>query len=158
MTWPEQGDDSEALLAVPRLAEALSKPAPKVLILRGEGGREFFAETLRSRGVQVDILELYRRQRPDYPPGTLLQVVRSQHLNGLVISSGQGSKHCARLPPKPGRSCVNYPCSYPARESRRWRVSSGPSGWWTAVAPAPRRCWQRCAKLLYPSPETRIEL
>jgi len=90
VTWPEQGDDSEALLAVPRLAEALSKPDPKVLILRGEGGREFFAEALRSRGVQVDILELYRRQRPDYPPGTLQQVVRSQHLNGLVVSSGQG--------------------------------------------------------------------
>lgn len=58
--------------------------------MRGEGGREFLAETLRGRGVQVDFLELYRRSLPDYPPGTLAQVVRSERLNGLVVSSGQG--------------------------------------------------------------------
>ena len=90
VSWPERGDDSEALLALPRLAQALARPDPKVLIMRGEGGREFLAETLRGRGVQVDFLELYRRSLPDYPPGTLVQVVRSERLNGLVVSSGQG--------------------------------------------------------------------
>nr|WP_305119403.1 uroporphyrinogen-III synthase [Stutzerimonas decontaminans] len=89
-SWPERGDDSEALLALPRLDEALARPDPRVLILRGEGGRELLAETLRGRGVQVDILELYRRSLPDYPPGTLAATVRSERLNGLVVSSGQG--------------------------------------------------------------------
>lgn len=89
-SWPERGDDSEALLALPRLGEALARPDPKVLILRGEGGRELLAETLRARGVQVDILELYRRYLPDYPAGTLAATLRSERLNGLVVSSGQG--------------------------------------------------------------------
>nr|WP_276539266.1 uroporphyrinogen-III synthase [Pseudomonas songnenensis] len=89
-SWPERGDDSEALLALPRLDEALARPDPKVLILRGEGGRELLADTLRGRGVQVDILELYRRTLPAYPPGTLVATVRSERLNGLVVSSGQG--------------------------------------------------------------------
>ena len=40
VSWPERGDDSEALLALPRLAQALARPDPKVLIMRGEGGRE----------------------------------------------------------------------------------------------------------------------
>lgn len=90
VSWPSLGDDSEALLALPRLEQALARPDPKVLILRGEGGRELLAETLRGRGVQVDILELYRRTLPDYPPGALAGIVRSERLNGLVVSSGQG--------------------------------------------------------------------
>lgn len=90
VSWPSTGDDSEALLALPRLSEALAVPNPKVLILRGEGGREFFAETLRERGVQVDFLELYRRNLPDYPLGILPATVEAERLNGLVVSSGQG--------------------------------------------------------------------
>lgn len=88
--WPSAGDDSEALLALPRLAEALDVAEPRVLILRGEGGRELLTETLRQRGAQVDRLELYRRYLPDYPPGTLLDTLRSERLNAVVVSSGQG--------------------------------------------------------------------
>ena len=90
VSWPDHGDDSEALLALPRLAEALDVAAPKVLILRGEGGREHIAETLRRRGTQVDMLELYRRRLPDYPPGALIDTLRSERLNAVVVSSGQG--------------------------------------------------------------------
>ncbi|MBC8649777.1 uroporphyrinogen-III synthase [Pseudomonas sp. MTM4] len=90
VSWPSTGDDSEALLALPRLKEALDVADPRVLILRGEGGREHIAETLRCRGVQVDRLELYRRYLPDYPPGTLLETLRSERLNAVVVSSGQG--------------------------------------------------------------------
>lgn len=90
VSWPSTGDDSEALLALPRLYEALDVADPRVLILRGEGGREHIAETLRRRGVQVDRLELYRRYLPDYPPGTLLETLRSERLNAVVVSSGQG--------------------------------------------------------------------
>ncbi|WP_407294690.1 uroporphyrinogen-III synthase [Stutzerimonas zhaodongensis] len=90
VSWPVCGDDSEALLALPRLAKAISVPHPKVLILRGEGGRAFMADTLRARGVQVDSLELYRRHLPDYPPGTLLKTIRSERLNAVMVSSGQG--------------------------------------------------------------------
>lgn len=90
VSWPAAGDDSEALLALPRLADAIGVPEPKVLIVRGEGGREHIADTLREKGVQVDSLQLYRRYLPDYPPGVLLQTLRSERLNGLVVSSGQG--------------------------------------------------------------------
>lgn len=89
VSWPDTGDDSEALLALPRLDEALAAPEPKVLIMRGEGGREFFAETLRARGVQVDFLELYRRNLPSYPLGILPAIVQAERLNGVVVSSGQ---------------------------------------------------------------------
>ncbi|MFC3607632.1 uroporphyrinogen-III synthase [Stutzerimonas tarimensis] len=90
VTWPEQGDDSEALLALPALADALAVADPRVLLLKGEGGRDLIAQTLRARGAEVDALVLYRRVTPSYPAGSLSRLVESERLNGLVVSSGQG--------------------------------------------------------------------
>lgn len=95
--FPVAGDDSEALLALPQLAAALAVPQPRVLIWRGEGGREFMAERLRGQGVTVDYLQLYRRCLPDYPPTTLRERIDGQQLNGLVVSSGQGFSHLLQL-------------------------------------------------------------
>lgn len=95
--FPPQGDDSEALLALPALAEALAQPFPKVLILRGEGGREHLAEHLRDQGATVDYLQLYRRCLPHYPPQALHQLVTAERLNALVVSSGQGFEHLQQL-------------------------------------------------------------
>jgi uroporphyrinogen-III synthase len=94
---PSVGDDSEALLALPQLDEALQVPSPRVLIMRGEGGRELIAETLRGRGVAVDYLELYRRIRPQYPAGTLQTVVEESRLNALLVSSAQGLDNLREL-------------------------------------------------------------
>jgi uroporphyrinogen-III synthase len=96
--FPDSGDDSEALLALPALHQAIATAAaPRVLILRGEGGREFLAESLRSQGVSVDYLPLYRRVLPQYAPGELSRQVRAERLNGLVVSSGQGFEHLLQL-------------------------------------------------------------
>lgn len=95
--FPEQGDDSEALLELPQLQEAISGYDPKVLIMRGEDGRELLAERLREQGVVVDYLALYRRNLPHYPAFTLPQRVAAERLNGLVVSSGQGFQHLREL-------------------------------------------------------------
>ena len=96
--FPASGDDSEALLALPALQQAIAGAAsPRVLILRGEGGREFLAERLRGQGVAVDYLPLYRRTLPVYPAGELLRCVQAERLNGLVVSSGQGLEHLLQL-------------------------------------------------------------
>lgn len=88
--WPAGGEDSEALLALPALQRALQVGAPRVLILRGETGRDFLAERLRGQGVTVDYLPLYRRTQPFYAPGEVLARVRAQALNALQVSSGEG--------------------------------------------------------------------
>lgn len=92
------GDDSEALLALPALQQAIAAAVePRVLILRGEGGREFLAERLRGQGVTVDYLALYRRSLPAYPAQELSRCVRVQRLNALMVSSGQGFEHLRQL-------------------------------------------------------------
>ncbi|MCO7593424.1 MULTISPECIES: uroporphyrinogen-III synthase [Pseudomonas] len=96
--FPADGDDSEALLALPVLGEAIAAVAtPRVLVVRGVGGRELLAERLGEQGASVDYLELYRRQLPDYPEGTLVRRIEAERLNGLVVSSGQGLEHLLRL-------------------------------------------------------------
>ncbi|WLH84664.1 uroporphyrinogen-III synthase [Pseudomonas sp. FP2338] len=95
--YPQTGDDSEALLQLPALREAVARPGARVLILRGEGGRELLAERLREQGASVDYLELYRRFLPAYPAGALMQRIQLERLNGLVVSSGQGFLHLQAL-------------------------------------------------------------
>jgi len=95
--YPETGDDSEALLEVPALREAVARPNARVLIVRGEDGRELLAERLRERGASVDYLELYRRFLPAYPAGELMERIQLERLNGVVVSSGQGFLHLQAL-------------------------------------------------------------
>ena len=95
--YPSTGDDSEALLQLPALREAIARPDAQVLILRGEGGRELLAERLREQGASVDYLELYRRFLPDYDAGILMQRIQLERLNGLLVSSGQGFLHLQAL-------------------------------------------------------------
>lgn len=97
VSWPEGGDDSEALLQLPRLQQSIALPGSRVLIMRGEGGRELLAERLRGLGVSVDYLELYKRNLPYYPPSTLCLRVAAERLNAVAVSSGQGLEHLRRL-------------------------------------------------------------
>ncbi|MEK6788910.1 MAG: uroporphyrinogen-III synthase [Pseudomonadota bacterium] len=57
---PEQ-ENSEGLLALPGLTTVHGQ---RLLLLRGDEGRELLPETLRARGAQVDVLPLYTRRLP----------------------------------------------------------------------------------------------
>lgn len=97
VSFPADGDDSEALLELPQLREAIARPSPRMLIMRGEGGRELLAERLRELGASVEYLELYRRELPQYLPAALSERIEAERLNGLVVSSGQGFEHLHQL-------------------------------------------------------------
>ncbi|KAF1054540.1 MAG: Uroporphyrinogen-III synthase [Stenotrophomonas maltophilia] len=120
--YPAEGDNSEALLAEPALARALQVADPRVLIMRGEGGREFLAEQLRGQGVQVDYLELYRRRLPVYTPGELLRRIQDEALNAIVVSSGQGLENLQQLAAADWPQVASMPLFVPsARVAERAR-------------------------------------
>ena len=93
---PTQGFDSEAVLALSAFApEAVRGRA--VLIVRGEGGREFLGETLAARGAHVEYLSCYRRRCPAADPAPLLESVARGRLDALLITTGEGVDHLARI-------------------------------------------------------------
>lgn len=140
VSYPESGDDSEALLELPRLREAIAGPDPRVLILRGEGGRELLAERLRDQGASVDYLELYRRFLAAYDTGVLTQRIGAERLNGLVVSSGQGFYICKLWRAPTGRAWHRCRCSCPARASPKWPVPLVQKKLWIVAVRVPRLC------------------
>lgn len=123
---PEQADDSEALLALPRLQQAMAAcNPPKVLIVRGEGGRELLAERLRGQGAEVDYLPLYRRVLPVYPPAALIQRVRAERLNALVVSSGQGFVHLRELAGEAWDELAQLPLFVPSPRVAELALAAG---------------------------------
>ncbi|MBI5330675.1 MAG: uroporphyrinogen-III synthase [Betaproteobacteria bacterium] len=84
---PAAEADSEHLLALPELADMQGR---RVLIFRGEGGREFLAETLIARGAQADYAECYRRGLPpDADPAPLLAACAQGRLHAVTVFSAE---------------------------------------------------------------------
>lgn len=81
---PEAGADSESLLALPELRDMTGK---RVLIFRGEGGREVLADTLKRRGARVEYAECYRRVKPRVDPAPLLDLWRGGGIHAVVVTS-----------------------------------------------------------------------
>jgi len=79
--------NSESLLALPELQA--TNDLQRVLIMRGEGGRETLADTLKQRGARVDYCELYRRIMPDYPVGVMEQLLDKIQINCWLASSAE---------------------------------------------------------------------
>lgn len=83
---PETGADSESLLALPQLQQVAGK---RILIFRGEGGRELLAETLRRRGAEVEYAECYRRQRPSLDPAPVLRLWQAGGVQAVTVTSSE---------------------------------------------------------------------
>lgn len=83
---PDQGHDSEALLALPELADLTHQ---KALIVRGDRGRELIPDTLRQRGARVTVLPLYRRYAPEHDEATLEQALTGFDPDAVVTLSGE---------------------------------------------------------------------
>jgi uroporphyrinogen-III synthase len=83
---PEHEYSSEGLLALPALADMHGK---RVVILRGNGGRDTLFETLAARGAAVEYVEVYRRARPDVDPEAIGALLQPGHLTAITITSNE---------------------------------------------------------------------
>jgi uroporphyrinogen-III synthase len=87
VAWvPSTGFNSEALLAMP---EFKAVKGQSLLIVRGEGGLETLAETLRARGAVVEYLEVYRRIKPECNNRQVIQLLKRRELDVITVTSGE---------------------------------------------------------------------
>lgn len=96
---PEGPADSEALLGLPRLKTVAGS---RIVIFRGEGGRELLASTLRERGATVEYAECYRRVRPATDVEPLIGDWSRGAVHAVTVSSGEALANFAALLGKAG--------------------------------------------------------
>lgn len=83
---PEKGYNSEALLAMPQLQQVEGQD---FLIVRGEGGREQLATTLRSRGAAANYLEVYKRIIPRIDSSPVVELLAQHRLDVITVTSAE---------------------------------------------------------------------
>jgi uroporphyrinogen-III synthase len=82
-----KANHSEGLLELTGLNQDLSQK--KVLILRGVGGREHLAESLKQRGAQVVYCELYQREAISFAPDELATLLSEHQIHYALLTSGE---------------------------------------------------------------------
>jgi len=91
---PENGYNSEALLAMPQLQQVEKQ---RFLIVRGEGGREQLATTLRSRGAEVNYLEVYKRIIPHIDSSPIVELLAQHSLDVITVTSAEALQNLSLM-------------------------------------------------------------
>jgi uroporphyrinogen-III synthase len=87
---PTQRFDSESLLMLPELHNVAGK---RVMIFRGDGGRELLGDTLKSRGAQAEYVTCYSRSKPAVDVNALLNILP----HAMTVTSSEALNHLRDL-------------------------------------------------------------
>lgn len=87
---PEARFDSEGLLALPEFAPVQCQGKVFALI-RGDGGRDLIARTLRERGAQVDEASTYERSLDTEAVSRVTALLQNQ-LSAIIVTSSESLK------------------------------------------------------------------
>lgn len=98
---PQDRFDSEALVALPELQDVAGQ---RVVIFRGDGGRELLGDTLKERGATVDYVTCYRRGKPNLDPAPLLKLWNDGHLDAVTVTSSEGLHNLVDMVGKLGQA------------------------------------------------------
>jgi uroporphyrinogen-III synthase len=79
--------DSEGLLALPDLTNVRGR---RIVVFRGDSGRELLADTLRDRGAHVDLVSCYQRAVPSSGTEGLVEALREHRAHAVTVTSSEG--------------------------------------------------------------------
>lgn len=124
---PHDRFDSEALLALPELQQVAGW---RVMIFRGDGGRELLGDTLCMHGAIVEYAECYRRGKPQSDAAELL----AAHPHAITVTSSEALGHLREMIGKSGADeLISVPLFAP---HARIAGAARQMGWRTVVQTA----------------------
>ncbi len=91
---PEHEFNTEGLLATNEMKQISGKAC---LIVRGKGGREVLAETLKNRGAKVDYMEVYTRRAPVCINTNIYDLLRDGKLDAITVTSGDALSNLLKM-------------------------------------------------------------
>jgi uroporphyrinogen-III synthase len=98
---PSAAADSEALLALP---EMQSIAGQRVIIFRGDGGRELLGDALAARGARIEYAECYRRGKPNLDAAPLMRAWARAEIDAVTVTSSEGLRNLYDMVGKLGQS------------------------------------------------------
>lgn len=99
--YPEKKFNSEALLALDAMQDVQNK---KIVIFRGDGGRELLGDTLQQRGAEVTYIEAYRRGIPhDIDTSNLMYTWSHDGIDIIITTSNESLRNLYDLLGKLGQ-------------------------------------------------------
>ncbi len=102
LTLKSQQFDSEALLEHPAL-QGDNIQAKKILIFRGQSGREVLANQLRQRGAVVEYAQVYWRQKAQQDIQPLLTQWQTEGIDVVTVSSNEALQNLYDMLAEDGR-------------------------------------------------------
>ncbi|MEN9657395.1 MAG: hypothetical protein RL571_860 [Pseudomonadota bacterium] len=90
---PSSQFDSEGLLLEPAMQNLQNK---KIVIFRGNGGRELLPKALQEQGARLTLISAYQRQPPRFDLARL-NAELAAGCDGIVISSSEAAQHLFQL-------------------------------------------------------------
>jgi uroporphyrinogen-III synthase len=97
---PAHQFNSEALLALEELQDMRGK---RVVIFRGNGGRDVLRDVLSQRGAEVDYVEVYRRACPVIDPGAIAHYWQPGAVDLITITSNESLQNLHAMAGPPGQ-------------------------------------------------------
>ncbi|MDR3056356.1 MAG: uroporphyrinogen-III synthase [Zoogloeaceae bacterium] len=94
--FPPEGSDSEALLALPEFSADPIR-GQKIVIFRGDGGRELLAQTLVARGAAVEYVPVYQRNAQAVGREAFCEQLAAGRFDALTLSSSESLRHLLDL-------------------------------------------------------------
>jgi uroporphyrinogen-III synthase len=103
--------DSESLLATDFLQDVSGM---RVVIFRGDGGRELLRDALSARGARVEAVTCYRRAPPSWDSAPLVQAWARGKVAAVIATSSEGLRQfCERLGAEGTARCRATPLIVP---------------------------------------------
>ena len=91
---PETDFSSEGLLALPALQAVRGQ---RIIIIRGQSGREKLADSLRQRGAEVQYLPVYQRLPAQCDSDQLAEAIKQKKIDIITLTSGEALRHLFSL-------------------------------------------------------------